>query len=111
MSAVYLRSVRAERPVGNGKKSMQETRGAGTDLCGLGGGWNLGWWILGAGGRLMVQVGKLAHLERNLVLCQTLILGWLGSNASEPPVRKRWGLAPLDPSHLTLILMLDKALA
>jgi len=36
--------------------------------------------------------------------------GVAGVERSEPPVRRRWGLVSLDPSHPTPILLLDKAL-
>ena len=40
----------------------------------------------------------------------TFDFGAAGVERSEPPVRKRWGLVSLDPSHPTPIPRLDKAL-
>ena len=45
------------------------------------------------------------------VFCQRLLVGRLGSSASEPPVGQRWGLAWLDPSHPTPGPSIDRALA
>jgi 23S rRNA (adenine2503-C2)-methyltransferase len=57
-------------------------------------------------------LANLDHLlpALDVVLCQSLILGWLGSNEVSPQAAISWGFAALIPSHPTLILRVDAAL-